>query len=281
MMQKKWFILCLMGILAVSMMAFVGCSDDDDDVVAPATLKPGVHGMVFGSSGGPRKDAGDPAAAYVTVANATVVPECTVNGVTLELEPEMSMYSGGMGHYGAFELAADNAVTVAVDLGGDRGTGSVSLTMPGEFDIVGNSMVYPTPGASETFDWTASADAEIYWVRADFEIRYVNNDGLSLYWENEWSLFTTDTEVTFTAAQMFPDPADVDHITSIWGDLDVMSVAGPIQAGDLSNVSGACTGFVVAIGNEIDWDMDDGPILKTDEREHEYDLLADYVQLMR
>ena len=119
-MEKKWFILLLTGVLAITLFAFGGC-DDDDDVAAP-TLTPEVFGMIFNRETGPMKAEGDPAYSYVSVRNIPAIPVCTINGEEMTLEPELTIYGGGTTFVGEFLLGAENAATLAVDLGGRRCT---------------------------------------------------------------------------------------------------------------------------------------------------------------
>lgn len=279
-MQKQWHLMMWMMILTIALVGFAGCSDDDDDnnTVAP-TIKPYVYGMAFQSGGGPRKAAGDPGYAYVSVANAPVVPGVTINGDALNLEPEMTIYGGSLGYYGEFVYGAGNTAALVVNLDGE--TGGASVAVPDTFSVVGDDDVYLNYFSSHTFEWTDSDGAERYWVWADFEANYVDNEGNTQYFNNEFAFTTTGNSVTFAASDMFPPEADVDHFTYFWGDLDVTSVNGPMEPGDGTNITGAATGYLIGIGDSIDWNIEENvPMKQVQDREQEADWLNRYVEIM-
>lgn len=279
-MQKKWHILLTMAILAIGLAGFTGCSDDDDNGATTApTVKPYVYAMAF-LEGPMRKAEGDPGYAYVSVADAPMIPQVTLNGESAELNPEMTIYGGSLGFYGEFLQDAGNAVALQVDLDGERG--GASTTIPDEFDIVGDQDVYLAYFSSHTFAWTAATGAERYWVWADFEATYLDTAGVTRYWDNSIATVTTGTSISFTATDMFPPAGEVDSFTYFWGDLDVTAINGPMQAGEGVNITGAVTGYLIGVGGGIDWDIEEiVPAKAVEDREQSIDYLGAYIEMMR
>ncbi len=281
-MNKKWMILLAVALLAVGALALTGCDDDDDDaVVAAPTVKPFVHGAIVTESN-LNKVARRQTGAYITVSGCSSIPSVTINDTALDLEPEMSVYSGGVGFAGAFEPGDSSSAALVVDLGEDGAPGVATLPILGKSEIVGSYDVDVTPGTSQTFTWTSAANATTYCIQFYFDGSYLDAVGENHYWEKEFSTMTTDTFVTLTADQMFPVSDDVETVTEFWGDIDMTPAVGPVQHGDPQNVTGGCEGFFIGIGEYIDWDLDlvDSGGTKTD-REQDCDWMQFYAEQMR
>lgn len=272
--MKRTLSWTLMLILALGCLLLLG-GCDDDDATGPATqLEPTVFG-ILSSDGGMRKAFDNPGTAMITVSNAPAVPSVSVNGDALGLEPELVFYSGAFGFNGQFEIPETGAAAVAVDLNaGDlAATAAVAIPDGGSWILPASSDVAMSYGQSLSASWTAVDNADSYWVSWYFEVGYYDSDNFYEYYYNEGTTFVTGTEFTVAAGDIWPPETMVTSIQNLYGDFDVIPVNGPMTPGDLPNVTGDATGFVVAAGMDLDLDLylDSGPV-KSDDRERDLDI---------
>lgn len=281
-MEKKRYILFLIGALAVALFAFAGCDDDDDDPVAVAPMTEVVAIFGVGGGGGPMKAEGDLATAFVSVGGVDVIPTCEVNGVEMGLEPEFTVYGGALGYYGMFNLGAGNAVNMTVDMG-DDGTCEFDGSLPGASTIVGNSRIDVTYGEPCTATWTASADADAYWYSGYMNMRYYDTGGSSHYTYGNVRGMTTATSITINVADEFDDVVvDFDYVDYISGNFYVQPISGPLNPGDASNITGVGEGFALLLGEQLRWELDESaPLTAEQERELQFDALKELIRSLR
>lgn len=245
----------ILAALALSLVV-VGCSDDDDEqttIIQPVELAPQVHALVLNE--GPRRgDSDDRCQAYVVVSAYPVVPTVTVNEQPLIIEPELTIFGGGLGFYGHITESAHGTTDLLVDFGDAAEAGTASLPALGHSDVVGDPDIGVVPGEPLVLTWGSATNAETYWVQCDFEVEYLGDDETSHYWETVFETFVTDTSMTLAATDLFPADVAIEDITYFWGDVDIMPAAGPIQAGDVPNMEG-CGGTLISFGSGLDWDL--------------------------
>ncbi len=263
-MKKTAFVLVAAVLLSLSLVLMTGCSDDDE-VTAPATVaqKPFVSAVVGLDN---HRKAESRSGAYVSVSNFTTCPGVTVNGTELMIEPEFSVYSGGMGFVGDFAQGIDNQVNLEVRFGEGEDTATGTINMPGENEVVGASDIDITAFQRLDLAWTTASNAEAYLVSGYFNCRYTDNSDESQDFDIRFSYTTTDTMMTFLPAEIWPAAADVQSMDNFWGDVDVMPVVGPLTPGSAANITGACNGVLVSFGYDLDWDFNfnSNPVIKAD-----------------
>lgn len=265
-MSKKCLWLPLLTLTILPLFLLTGCSDDDDDPIAPVDVKPFVSAIISGYGGGFKADDPGMGSAIVTVTQFTTIPSVHVNGDALVMEPEISIYGGGMGFYGPLEMAEDNLASLVVGFGDGAATGTGSIVVAGHNEVVGDSEIDVVEYQDVDLTWTSAENAERYYLYAYFEVNYTDIDDNPQSWENHIGVAVTDTTFTLTADQMFPPQADVQTITYYYGDTDLTPINGPFVAGEATNITGACDGVLAAYGRNLDWDYNwnNGPVLNKD-----------------
>lgn len=255
-MKKNTLFFVAAILLSMTLVMVTGCDDDDgENIVAPTvTSKPFVSAVVGINR---HKVESGGVFGYATVTNFSSIPSVTMNGEMLRVEPELSIYGGGMGFMGDFDFDEDMQVDIVIGFGPDSETGTGSVVLPGYFEVVGETNVDVVPGSGVTVSWTTAEQAELYVAAGYFSGRYTDSDGESHYWDKNFGFTTTDTTLVISADAIWPDMSDVENIEDMSGDLDVYAVSGPATPGDPVNVSGACEGVLVSYSNFLDWNFNE------------------------
>ncbi len=270
--SKRFFMLAVLAVLALGL-GLVGCdSDDDENAVGLTTSTDGyyanVNGWIQSGPGGLMKvtAAGDPAIAIINVSSIPSVPRVSVNGTTLGIEPELTVYGGGMAFYGAVTSNDDDSLIMNVkftDIAGDSAAAYARIAMVDTFSITSGDggdmdLVY---GDSLLITWNASSSATEYWYAGYFECDYTDTADEATYYEWQFSNTTTDTFIVFSADEIFGDMDDIDSVRYMYADFDVYGVSGPSLSGGPGNVTGDGMGVVLSVthGGDLDFDYVEAP----------------------
>ncbi|MCP4684541.1 MAG: hypothetical protein GY867_03735 [bacterium] len=268
--RTRLYLLSILGIMVFGL-AFVGC-EGDDGAEGPAGPAGGSAASMYGwvqagEDWGYRKStaAGDPVSAIIHVDNVPGVPVVTANGDVLAIEPELTIYGGGLGYHGVTTTDADDSVVVEASFTGLDGTDKevfARLGMVGDFNIlVPDTDDVDIPlGDSLTVSWSAASDATEYWYTAYFDCDYTDTAGNYKYWSWSCSRTTTSTTVTFPADSIWGPLGEIDSVRYMDGDFDVYAVNGAALSGGPGNVTGDGMGVVLCMtyGGDLDIDEADG-----------------------
>lgn len=276
-MKKNALFLVAAVLLSLALVMVAGCDDDDENIVAPTVTSEPFVSAIIGNGMRMKADDGPPSA-MVMVTNFTDVPGVTVNGDEIGVEPEFSFYGGGMGFAGSFNVSNDMMANLVVGFGEGVETGTASVAIPGTNEEVGETNINISEFEGFSATWTTSERAEKYMVSGYFDGNYTDNDDNGQSWDKSFSYITTDTTISVTAEQIWPAEADVQYINNFWGDLDVMPINGPMEAGEPTNITGGCRGIMVSYGDFLDWDFNwdspsQDPALKDNEADVDWPAL--------
>jgi hypothetical protein len=130
-----------------------------------------------------------------------------------------------------------------------KGVATASVKVPGNFHITSPDTSHAAQihvGLPFTVSWSASANADFYWV--DFELGYSYYDTSGHYksFYIDRGVSKTSTSITFPASELFP--SDIDYLYDSCGCnggyFDVQAMNGPkIESGSEGNVTGDGIGF--------------------------------------
>ncbi len=265
--KKRLFLLATLALFAIGL-SMIGCEGDEGPAGLAGTGAGSIASMYgwiqTGTDGGMYKgmEAGDPVTAIVRVNNIPGVPVVTVNNATLMIEPELTIYGGGLGFYGVTATDANDSVSVTAsftDTDGLAAAAYAHIKMVDTFDIVTpvSSDVDLALGDSLRVVWSAAEGAVEYWYVGYFEGRYTDTAGEYKEYEWRFSKTTSATAVTFSADSIFGDISDVDSLRDLWGDFDVYAVSGASLSGGSGNVTGDGMGVVLGMSYGGDLDIDD------------------------
>jgi len=290
----RLFLLATLAALALGL-GIIGCDSDDDSTGAVGLtssediMYASVYGWIQSGNGGglyKATTAGDPVMAIIHVGNVPSVPVVTVNNATLAIEPELTMYGGGVGYYGMANTDENDSLLVTAsftNIDGDAATAYARVCMVDSFQItLADDDIQLALGDSLHVTWSAASGADEYWYRGYFECDYTDTAGEYRYYEWNFSCTSTDTAITIAADSIFGDISDVDSLRNLYGDFDLYAVSGCSLAGGPGNVSGSGMGMVLgmAYGGDLDISEVQG-VVKASEPVGRPDNQPDFAELFR
>jgi hypothetical protein len=276
--------LCIVGLLFAAVMIAAGCSDEE--VVGPAGRDGIPDAFIVGYiaqmdilfASETQGIAAAPEELYrcnssVSVSNVLSLPGVSINGVELfaETMPRITAIapaviedpvkypllafgpvSGGLSYYGNIWIDEEDNAHLVVEYGrpdGSTGTAEATVCIPGYFSILdvsnGGNI---TPTSSVTAEWSSSGDAEKYYIYSNYSCSYRNLSAENVYMNCQIDTVVTDTVFVFQGEDIFPSPPDLDYYLSLDGYFYITPVCGPIETGDVGNVTGDGEGFFTGLG---------------------------------
>jgi len=275
--------LCIVGLLIVTAMTAAGCSDEE--VAGPAGRDGIPDAFVVGYimpsdmflASGTKATAAAPAEllrcnSRVTVSNVLSLPGVSINGT--ELIPEsmprtassaspvivdpadipllaFGPISGGLNYYGTVWIDEEENAHLVVELGrpdGSTGTAEATVCVPYYFSILDVSNGGEiTPVSDVTAEWSSSERAEKYYIYGSYSCSYLNLSAEVVYTSFWNDTVITDTTFVIQGDELFPSPPDLDYHISLDGYVYITAVCGPIETGDVGNVTGDGAGFFVGM----------------------------------
>jgi hypothetical protein len=275
--------LCIVGLLLVATMTAAGCSNEE--VAGPAGRDGIPDAFVVGYimqtdvflTSGTQATAAAPAELFqctsrVTISNVLSLPGVSINGTELipESMPRINSSApsvifdpaeipllafgpmgGGLSYYGTIWIDEEENAHLVVEFGrpdGSTGTAEATVCVPDYFSILDVSNGGQiTPVSDVTAEWSSSEGAEKYYIYGSYSCSYRNLSAEVVY-TSFWSdTVVTDTTFVFQGDELFPSPPDLDYHISLDGYVYITAVCGPIETGDIGNVTGDGAGFFVGM----------------------------------
>lgn len=272
--------LCIIGMLLMTAVAVAGCSEDDETVAGLAAQDAFIVGYVVEMGSFIASEVPATAAApsdlvecssQVSVSNVISLPEVTLNGVELLAQsmprgtssapiPDPVEYpllaigpaAGGLSYYGNVWIDEEDDAHLVVEYarsGGSTVRAEATVCVPGPFSILevtnGGNI---TPTSSVMAEWSSSDDAEKYYIYGSGSCNYRTLSEETLYMSFRCDTVVTDTTFIFQGEDVFPSPPDLYYFVSLDGYFYITPVCGPIEPGDMSNVTGDGDGFFTGLG---------------------------------
>jgi hypothetical protein len=187
--------------------------------------------------------------AYVEVSNTSEIPVVMINGIQLHLKYPFhtSLFYGSPD----FPISAGDSANLLVwdgKVGANSRTAQANIRVPSQFEITSHDtsgIVTIVVGEELTLTWSSSSGAGNYWI--DFYLDYDYRDTLGNEKQFCYSMDTlpTNTSITFSPSQLFPNMGEIDTILGSFGDFRISATHGPCQEGEEGNVTGDGMGFFV------------------------------------
>jgi hypothetical protein len=248
-------LIIMMLAIAASVVMFIGCEGPEgprgpagtaNTLPVYVVARIGPYPMYRGEKNGMDSTT----EARVDVYESPGIPSVEINGI--RIPPSDPFYRG----CNPFRFYNDNLPVSCGDSvrllvtyprsDGTPGTAHASIMLPGQFEITSPDTSYDTisVGDSLAFRWTPSNGADAYI--ADFRLGYS-------YWDTSgnqqffqyyvYDMVLTDTSITFSQAQLFPDLEEIDSLEYGYGGFDLWAMNGPTPEEDQGNVTGDGIGF--------------------------------------
>jgi hypothetical protein len=180
--------------------------------------------------------------AEVWIGNSPSIPSVSISGHKLDYD----WFNGEDMEFENFDLPISPGDSAALrieytKLDSSTGTARASGTLPGSFGIESHdtTSIFLIPvGSSLTVSWTVSPGADGYATWFDLSYSYYDSLGVEHVFDFNLDTLLTGNYLTISSDQMFPDTVNIDSLNYSWGHFDVEAVNGPMQSGDMGNVSG-------------------------------------------
>ncbi|HER43744.1 MAG TPA: hypothetical protein ENO08_04725 [Candidatus Eisenbacteria bacterium] len=276
--------LCIIVLLLAAVMAAVGCSDEEvagpagRDGIPDAFIVGYVSQMEMFLNSGPEAAAAAPSelvecSSRVSVSNVLSIPGVWVNGTELlsQSGPMATSYApsivddpveypllaiepvgGGLSYYGTVWIDEEENAHLVVEFArpdGSTATAEATVCVPGYFSILevtnGGNI---TPTSNVMAEWNSADDAERYYIYWSYSCSYRNLSEQTVYMYGRSDTVIADTTYIFQGEDIFPSPPDLDYFLSLDGYAYITPACGPIDTGDLGNVTGDGEGFFTGIG---------------------------------
>ena len=176
-------------------------------------------------------------------AYAPVIPHVTVNGDTIRFQVSSGYSLAPFSYLDTTRMlipGADESCKIDYIEGVCRG----AVKVPSRPVLVQSSPYVIAKGQAASFSWTNSLPADWYYVSLYVYYEYLDMNGYYEYFTLDTGMVATQTEVTFSAALIWPQLSQIDSVQYGGGFAQVAAVNGPIpQPGSYGNITGDGAGF--------------------------------------